>query len=179
MPTSDVADVAGIVAGLLREDPALGPAGVAERLRRDAAPLAARAPDGAAILLATAVGGCRAPTPAPTPLSCAQEDRARVSVDVATDAWATETAWELRNNCDGSQPAVTGAWDLYRAASTRYSHHYCLPVAEYTFTIRDSFGDGLCCDAGTGGYTVNVDGVAMVSGGNFAFSETSTFGSCQ
>lgn len=100
-------------------------------------------------------------------------------MDITTDRWPAETEWELANACDPSQPVVTGSWELYKAQSQLYSNSYCLPLAEYTFTIRDFFGDGLCCSEGAGGYAVNVDDVAVASGGSFAFSETKTFGSCE
>lgn len=172
--------VAAMAANILHEDPSLDPAGVAERIQLNTAPLDQPAQMGYAMALATTVGGCRAPTQAPTVFSCDLEGRAHVTVDILTDAWATETEWELRNNCDKNQVVVTGAWNLYRAASTRYINDYCLPwgQTEYAFIIQDSYGDGLCCDHGNGSYVVSVNGEAKVSGGDFSYSETKTFGSC-
>ena len=38
----------------------------------------------------------------------------------------------------------------------------------YEFSITDSFGDGMCCAYGEGGYSIVVDGVTIASGGDFA-----------
>ena len=65
------------------------------------------------------------------------------------------------------------------ATNTQYSNNWCLPEAQYRFTINDSFGDGICCGYGLGAYSVTWDGSVLVNGGGqFASSETTTFGSC-
>merc|ERR1711923_196005 len=51
----------------------------------------------------------------------------------------------------------------------------CLETDEYTFYITDTYGDGICCSYGTGGYKIKVDGEEVVSGGEFGDSETETF----
>jgi len=42
-------------------------------------------------------------------------------------------------------------------------------------TINDSYGDGICCAYGTGNYTITSDGNTLVSGGEFASTETTNF----
>lgn len=44
-----------------------------------------------------------------------------------------------------------------------------------TFTIHDSWGDGLCCEAGFGHYRVSACGEAYASGGVFGLSEATSF----
>ena len=39
----------------------------------------------------------------------------------------------------------------------------CTPGV-YLFVIRDSFGDGVCCDTGNGGFRLSVDGQQLHSG---------------
>merc|ERR1711902_400267 len=51
----------------------------------------------------------------------------------------------------------------------------CLASDEYTFTITDAYGDGICCCYGQGGYVIKVDGTEVVNGGEFGDSETETF----
>ncbi|MBN8567447.1 MAG: T9SS type A sorting domain-containing protein, partial [Flavobacteriales bacterium] len=54
-----------------------------------------------------------------------------------------------------------------------------LPNECYTFTINDSFGDGMFSSAyGFGGYQVLANGTLLsgVSGGNFTSSDTKKFG---
>ena len=60
-----------------------------------------------------------------------------------------------------------------------YVHKFCLANdQEYTFTITDSYGDGMCCDYGDGGYSVVYAGKVEKEGGEFGASESTTFGSC-
>lgn len=47
-----------------------------------------------------------------------------------------------------------------------------LPV---TFTIYDSWGDGMCCHHGLGAYEVRCDGVTYAAGGDFGASESTSF----
>ena len=70
--------------------------------------------------------------------------------------------------------------DSYDSNSS-YSENVC--VSEYsdvTFTIYDSYGDGICCAWGAGSYQVIACGVTLASGGNFGSSESTSFnvGSC-
>ncbi len=47
-----------------------------------------------------------------------------------------------------------------------------LPV---TFTIYDSWGDGMCCHHGLGAYEVRCDGATYAAGGDFGASESTSF----
>jgi hypothetical protein len=44
-----------------------------------------------------------------------------------------------------------------------------------TFTIHDSWGDGLCCESGAGYYRVSACGAVYAAGGDFATSESTPF----
>lgn len=52
-----------------------------------------------------------------------------------------------------------------------------LGPGDYEFTMFDGFGDGICCDFGDGGYSLDIDGlvVASPSGGAFGAEETIAF----
>ena len=39
----------------------------------------------------------------------------------------------------------------------------CIPGV-YLLVIRDTFGDGLCCDNGSGGFTLSLDGQEICDG---------------
>jgi len=46
---------------------------------------------------------------------------------------------------------------------------------DVTFTIHDSWGDGICCDMGLGHYEVSACGVPCASGGDFGSSKSHSF----
>ena len=94
--------------------------------------------------------------------SCAYEG---LTIAITPDAWPGETSWTLVN--DSLEVVASG---------TTESVELCLPVACYTFTIFDSFGDGMCCAYGEGGYTVTDDeGQTLAAGGAFGSSEATDF----
>lgn len=49
------------------------------------------------------------------------------------------------------------------------------PGTLLTFTINDSWGDGICCGIGFGYYEVFVNDSLFASGGDFSFTESTTF----
>ena len=80
------------------------------------------------------LGYTPSPTPAPTPC-----EGMMVQVDIRTDDYPQETAWEIMNDCDGTAAETS---PTYTSQGTPYTVEYCLPEAEYTFTVTDSYGDG-------------------------------------
>merc|ERR1711902_158342 len=63
----------------------------------------------------------------------------------------------------------------YSDKNTLYAINMCLESDDYTFKITDTYGDGICCSYGQGGYVIKVDGTEVVSGGEFGDSDTKTF----
>ena len=62
--------------------------------------------------------------------------------------------------------------------NTQYYESVCVPQnTDVTFTIYDSYGDGICCSYGNGAYEVDICGTTVASGGNFGTSESSSFNS--
>lgn len=112
------------------------------------------------------------PTAAPVPCP-----GVTVGVDVTTDSYPAETSWKLTDNCQDGSPVVFERGS-YTAADTPHSNEKCVTPAEFTFTIEDTFGDGICCGYGSGEYKVFVDGATEASGSKFDGSETHTFGNC-
>eukprot|EP00547_Thalassionema_nitzschioides_P001440 CAMPEP_0194203414 /NCGR_PEP_ID=MMETSP0156-20130528/3196_1 /TAXON_ID=33649 /ORGANISM="Thalassionema nitzschioides, Strain L26-B" /LENGTH=523 /DNA_ID=CAMNT_0038929161 /DNA_START=86 /DNA_END=1653 /DNA_ORIENTATION=+ len=113
-----------------------------------------------------------APTAAPTP--CPSGSALKVTIN--TDNYPGETTWNLVNGCTSQEQAQGGP---YTNANSQYVTDVCIPSgAEYVFTINDAYGDGVCCGYGTGDYTVEYDGSVVASGGQFASSESTKFGSC-
>ena len=75
-----------------------------------------------------------------------------VSITIQGDAYGEETTWLVRDSSDaivaGSAP-LQGEYPYIEAFLP-------LPLGEYTFTIYDSFGDGICCGYGEGWFSINT-----------------------
>jgi V8-like Glu-specific endopeptidase len=109
-----------------------------------------------------------APTLAPTP--CANP---LFTLELLTDDYAGETSWELEDTTANSVIAETG---IAYENNENYVEEACLSAGPcFTFSIFDSFGDGICCAWGEGSYTTKVDGEVVGSGGNFDSVDTVDF----
>jgi len=122
-------------------------------------------------------GGCDqipgAPTPAPTPApTCI--DACRLYLNLTTDNYPGETSWKVID-ANGAQAA---AGNGYATANTVYEEAHCLSSGQHTFTIEDTYGDGMCCNYGQGSYKVTMNGAVIKEGGDFDASESTTFTSC-
>jgi len=91
-----------------------------------------------------------------------------VFLNITFDDYSGETSWDL---LDGNGAVVASM--AYSAGSTSDSQEWCLPNGNYTFVIKDSFGDGICCSYGNGSYAVTkADGTVLASGGSFGTQES-------
>ncbi|MAU37602.1 MAG: hypothetical protein CMD14_09605, partial [Flavobacteriales bacterium] len=122
------------------------------------------------------IGTCLFP-----PSSCPNND-IEVIITINTDDYPNETSWFLMDEYGGgltNQP-ISSSY-----ANTTLVWKFCVPDTNcYTFTMLDSYGDGICCAWGVGSYSVSYDGVVVASGGAFSFSEEncdigSCFANCQ
>jgi hypothetical protein len=109
-----------------------------------------------------AIGGCEQdpdyvppPTAAPTPFQC---DKTTISIQLRTDDYGGETLWELTNSAGNGQASGSGY-----SSNTNYVDNQCVSANTCTFTIKDSYGDGMC-------FTRN--GVTFDRGGLFDGTET-------
>ena len=98
-----------------------------------------------------------------------------VQIDITTDNYAAETSWTLVHTASGTQVG-SKALGSYTASNTQHSDSINVCGAQYTFTINDSYGDGICCSYGNGSYNVKYGGVTEASGGSFTSSMSHTFG---
>ena len=104
----------------------------------------------------------------------AQTDGAGVRLLLLTDEYPGETTWELADETG----TVIYEGGPYNAEESLIIEEFCLDSeACYSFTIFDSFGDGICCEYGLGNYSiVDADGLPLlVSTGEFSFEETNQF----
>jgi len=107
------------------------------------------------------------PTTAPGPCL-------NVIVTITTDDYPGETTFKVVNQ-NGAEFMSGGP---YSGKRTEYAKASCLSSSNtYTFTIFDSYSDGICCSYGNGSYRLAVDGAVVKSGATFGASESTTFGS--
>ncbi|CAJ1947405.1 unnamed protein product [Cylindrotheca closterium] len=112
-----------------------------------------------------------APTPSPTETPCDQRGLHEFTFVIQTDYVGDEVIWELKDSND--EIVLQGG---------RYPNNQllevqeCLPADTYSFTITDSFGDGICCQYGPGWYQLWFDSVVIHSSdGKFGKQETVIF----
>ena len=93
-------------------------------------------------------------------------DGQQVSLDILLDCWGSETTWQIVPS-GSATPLTTGGPYTNGAGGTTVSSEFCLAPGCYTFTIFDSFGDGLAgaeytfCGA-DGNYTITGAGGAVL-----------------
>ncbi len=105
-------------------------------------------------------------------LSCASDER-NFTLFITTDYYSNETEFFLYDD-----NFLIGSWDFVPSDRfEEYMFDYCLPIGRnYTLELTDTFGDGLCCDAGYGTYYFAVDeGVLFDSNANDTFYYNITF----
>merc|ERR1719203_1530301 len=111
------------------------------------------------------------PTPAPTktPLCSSPSE---VLVEVTSDDWPGDISWYLKNEETGEEILSGGG---YTDKNTLFTDSGPICPGTYEFRIDDSWGDGLCCSYGNGGYSVKVNGEVVASGAQYTSYESTTF----
>lgn len=102
-----------------------------------------------------------------------------ITIKITLDQWGSETSWTLTNSA-GTVVATNPAGYSDAGASGAYPQadvNLTLPDDCYTFEIFDSYGDGMCCGYGNGGYEIHANGVlvAGLSGGSFSNGDGKAF----
>ena len=90
-----------------------------------------------------------------------------VVMTLTLDNYPGETTWELVN----ANGDVVWNGGPYSGGGTVVETS-CVGDGCYTLNVYDSFGDGMCCTYGTGGYEFSQGGVVLASGGEFASVES-------
>tara|TARA_R110000751_G_scaffold35422_6_gene87091 strand:+ start:103 stop:1716 length:1614 start_codon:yes stop_codon:yes gene_type:complete len=99
--------------------------------------------------------------------ACSSND---IAFSLTTDQYGYETSWSITNSSNVEQASGSNL-----SNSTSYSENICLADGDYTFTINDSYGDGICCTYGNGSYDISLSGTSLVSGGTFTQTESKNF----
>ncbi|GAA74059.1 MAG: endonuclease [Colwellia sp.] len=93
-----------------------------------------------------------------------------LSFSLTTDNYGSETSWAINNNQGNTVASGSGY-----ASNTQYNEALCLADGAYTFTINDSYGDGICCSFGSGNYALTSGGSTLASGASFSNVESTSF----
>lgn len=103
----------------------------------------------------------------PPPTVCTDNS---VDFTLTTDNYGQETSWKIINN----QGVNVASGNGY-SANTTYSEQACLVDGDYTFSIFDSYGDGICCSLGNGRYALTHKQTTLASGASFQNTESTSF----
>ena len=91
------------------------------------------------------------------------------------DNYPSETSWEIKDN-SGAVVFSGGTYGSQTQGSTLVISN-CLPSGCYTFIMKDSYGDGMCCSYGSGSYSLVQDdnGNSLASGASFNNTDVTNF----
>lgn len=93
----------------------------------------------------------------------------QVIVAIVPDQYPNETTWEIRD----------GGGNILASGINAQGDTVCVPSSAcLSFTIFDSYGDGICCGYGNGSYSLYYGGALITTGGSFSNLERTDFGSC-
>ena len=85
-------------------------------------------------------------------------------IEIVPDSYPAEISWE-----------VTTAGTVV-ASGTFEGDSICVDTTLCTtFTIHDTYGDGICCGYGTGYYNIMLNGNIVATGGEYDYSESTSF----
>jgi len=92
------------------------------------------------------------------------------TLTLLTDNYGEEVSWELTN--ENGVVLYNAEAGSYESASTYTETFDLVDSGCYTFSIHDSFGDGICCNEGNGSYIIiSADNEAIHIGGNYGTGE--------
>ncbi len=107
--------------------------------------------------------------------ACAQEDYNVVIMELQTDPYPAETSWDLIS--ENGDTLFTA--DNFTETNTLYIDTVCVPNdQEITFSLYDTYGDGLTSGAGNGLFHFYVCGAQVFSGSAFEHLYSGTFTGC-
>ena len=92
-----------------------------------------------------------------------------IEVRLITDQYAEETSWTVKDS-EGNLIESSGSLNNSQLQTRLVS----LPIDGcYEFTINDTYGDGICCEYGSGSYELrDFYGTVLASGAEFEFSQS-------
>lgn len=97
-----------------------------------------------------------------------------VHLSLTFDNYPEETGWTLKDSSGTLIDSETYSSSNADGSTINVSFS-TLAADDYTFTITDQYGDGICCSYGSGSYTLSSDTGVIFSGGSFGNSESTAF----
>jgi len=112
------------------------------------------------------------PTSSPTAHKC-NDGKISLRIEIKTDKYPAEVSCNVKNSIE----EIVFTCGTYSTQNALETERTCLSSGSHTFTINDSYGDGICCEHGRGDYTLTYDGVEIINGdGDFGDTTSHTFG---
>lgn len=103
----------------------------------------------------------------------------KVTLALILDRYGSETSWDIVDDNSGATVASGGPYTDGSTSALQPVRNFilCLPDGDYTFTIRDQYGDGMVTSATVvGSYILTANGTVVANrAGDFAFSRSHTF----
>ncbi|WNJ18993.1 M43 family zinc metalloprotease [Pontibacter sp. G13] len=96
-----------------------------------------------------------------------------LTLTITLDNYPEETSWTVVDD-NNTTVASGGTYGSFPDGST-VTEDLCLEDGCYTFTIFDSYGDGICCGYGNGSYSLTDASGTIASGGAFGSSDATQF----
>ncbi len=102
-------------------------------------------------------------------------DSTSFTLSIVLDNYGSETSWEMVDT--NGVIAASGGPYYNGLAGVEITEELCLPRSCYEFRMYDSWGDGICCDYGDGGYELrnNLTNTILAAGGDFNYQQTHSF----
>lgn len=92
------------------------------------------------------------------------------TIEIQPDNYGSETTWDIR---DASNTVLASGGPYTDGVTTLVTENVTLSDDCFTFTINDSYGDGMCCAYGNGGFRILGPASNLVaSGGSFDSTDT-------
>lgn len=98
-----------------------------------------------------------------------------LNLSITFDNYPEETSWDIKNS--SNVIVASGGTYASQPDGSTLNIPLCLNSGCYTLTMKDVYGDGICCAYGNGAYTLTNTGTSVVlaQGGSFAASQVTSF----
>ena len=97
-----------------------------------------------------------------------------LNLAILPDKWPQDITWTIQDIVTDETILSGGPYEQKDLQQTTE----CLEFGSYLFSIFDSYGDGLCCDEGSGYYQLSMGSKVVKRGGNYSAFEEKSFHVC-